>query len=89
MQANARVIKNYRHKLLDAMTSSIKESFESHYTEYQHDMLGYLDTLGWIYKDIIPRAFACIDLNFDAASVVATLRTSRMATACRSVTVRR
>jgi exocyst complex component 3 len=53
MQANARVIKNYRHKLLDAMTSSIKESFESHYTEYQHDMLGYLDTLGWIYKDII------------------------------------
>jgi hypothetical protein len=26
---------------------------------------------------------------FDAASVVATLRTSRMATACRSVTVRR
>jgi len=53
MQANARVIKNYRHKLLDTITASIKQAFENHYNEYQYDLLGYIDTLGWIYKDII------------------------------------
>ncbi|WVQ64546.1 uncharacterized protein L199_002713 [Kwoniella botswanensis] len=53
MQANARVIKNYRHKLLDVMTNSIKESFENYYLDNQYDMLGFIEGLGWIYKDII------------------------------------
>lgn len=53
MQANARVIKNYRHKLLDVMAKSIKTAFEQHYAEYEYDLLGYIETLGWIYKDII------------------------------------
>jgi exocyst complex component 3 len=53
MQANARVIKNYRHKFLDAMTASIRSSFEAHYEEHQYDLLAFIETLGWIYKDII------------------------------------
>ena len=53
MQANARVIKNYRHKLLDTITASIKEAFADHHEQHQYDMLGYIETLGWIYKDII------------------------------------
>ncbi|WWC57845.1 uncharacterized protein I303_100380 [Kwoniella dejecticola CBS 10117] len=53
MQANARVIKNYRHKLLDVMTNSIKEAFDNHYMDNQYDMLGFIEGLGWIYKDII------------------------------------
>jgi exocyst complex component 3 len=53
MQANARVIKNYRHKLLDAMTASVKKAFAIHYEENQYDLLGFIETLGWIYKDII------------------------------------
>lgn len=53
MQANARVIKNYRHKLLDTMKASIKQAFDSHYEQHQYDLLGFIETLGWIYKDII------------------------------------
>lgn len=53
MQANARVIKNYRHKLLDAIKGSIKTAFQSHAEEYAQDPLGFIETLGWIYKDII------------------------------------
>lgn len=53
MQANARVIKNYRHKLLDAITTSIRGAFAAHFDEYRNDLLGYVETLGWIYKDII------------------------------------
>ncbi|WWC85547.1 uncharacterized protein L201_000411 [Kwoniella dendrophila CBS 6074] len=53
MQANARIIKNWRHKLLDVMNNSIKEKFNNHYLDNQYDMLGFIEGLGWIYKDII------------------------------------
>ncbi|RXK37654.1 hypothetical protein M231_05066 [Tremella mesenterica] len=53
MQANARVIKNYRHKLQDTMTSSIKSSFEGHLKECDTDYLSFIEGLSWIYKDII------------------------------------
>lgn len=53
MQANARVIKNYRHKLLDVMAKSIQKAFALHHAEYEYDLLGFIETLGWIYKDII------------------------------------
>jgi exocyst complex component 3 len=53
MQANARVIKNYRHKLLDAMKASVKAAFERQLEDCQGDFLGLIEELGWIYKDII------------------------------------
>ena len=53
MQANARVIKNYRHKFLDTLTASIKAKFDNHLVENEMDMLGFIEGLGFIYKDII------------------------------------
>ncbi|KAL7418939.1 SNARE-binding exocyst subunit S6 [Cryptotrichosporon argae] len=53
MQANARVIKNYRHKLLDAMSAAVRQAFEAHYASCEGDLLSWLETLGWIYKDVI------------------------------------
>ncbi|KAK8845383.1 hypothetical protein IAR55_006096 [Kwoniella newhampshirensis] len=53
MQANARVIKNYRHKLLDAMTASVRQAFDDHFLDNQYDFLAFIDGLGWLYKDII------------------------------------
>ena len=53
MQANARVIKNYRHKVLDAITASVNASFDHHYEEHQYDMLAFIEGLSFIYKDVI------------------------------------
>ena len=53
MQANARVIKNYRHKFLDTLTASVKSAFDNHLVKNEMDMLGFIDGLGFIYKDII------------------------------------
>ena len=53
MQANARVIKNYRHKMLDAMTNSIRAAYNAHLEGNREDMLGFIEDLNWIYKDII------------------------------------
>lgn len=53
MQANARLIKNYRHKMLDAITASVKASFDHHYEDYQNDMLSFIEGLSFIYKDVI------------------------------------
>ncbi|OXC71290.1 hypothetical protein AYX13_00157 [Cryptococcus neoformans] len=53
MQANARVIKNYRHKFLDVMKSTVQQSFEEYFLDNQHDFLEFIEGLGWVYKDII------------------------------------
>jgi hypothetical protein len=53
MQGNARVIKNYRHKLLDTISTSIKRSFTEAIEREQGDHLAFLENLSWIYKDIL------------------------------------
>ncbi|WVQ76413.1 hypothetical protein IAR50_006079 [Cryptococcus sp. DSM 104548] len=53
MQANARVIKNFRHKFLDVLKASIAQSFENHYLDNQYDFLAFIEGLSWVYKDII------------------------------------
>ena len=53
MQANARVIKNYRHKMLDAMRDSIRQVYDRHLEANEHDILAFIEGLGWIYKDVI------------------------------------
>ncbi|KAF8216410.1 exocyst complex component Sec6 [Mycena galopus ATCC 62051] len=52
MQANARVIKHYRLKITKAITDSIKRKFEVAYEEAP-DPTDFLDSLGWMYQDII------------------------------------
>jgi exocyst complex component 3 len=51
MQANARLIKNYRHKLMDKITASVRKSFDD--AEIQAtDGVGFLDDLTWMFKDL-------------------------------------
>jgi hypothetical protein len=51
--ATARQIKNYRHKLLDAMQDSIKGKFEYFLTQAGDDRMQFIESLSFIYKDII------------------------------------
>ncbi len=53
MQGSARVIKNYRHKLLDTISTSIKQSFDDAMEREGGDYLAFVENLGWIYKDIL------------------------------------
>lgn len=51
MQANARLIKNYRHKLMDKITASVRKSFND--AEIQAtDGVGFLEDLTWMFKDL-------------------------------------
>ncbi|OCH85263.1 exocyst complex component Sec6 [Obba rivulosa] len=53
MQANARVIKHYRSKVMKAITDSIKAKFEDAYTQDENNPNAFLEDLGWIYQDLI------------------------------------
>ncbi|KAK4686507.1 exocyst complex component 3, partial [Tremellales sp. Uapishka_1] len=53
MQANARQIKNYRHKLLDIMTNSIQKNFDLLLEDCGGDLLAFIEQLSFIYKDVI------------------------------------
>ncbi|KAF7308598.1 Exocyst complex component Sec6 [Mycena chlorophos] len=53
MQANARVIKHYRSKITKAITDSIKAQFEEAYKQNEQDPAQFLNSLGWMYQDII------------------------------------
>jgi len=51
LQANARVLKNYRHKLFAKMTESVHRSFSD--AEIQaSDGVGFLEDLTWMFKDL-------------------------------------
>jgi hypothetical protein len=54
MQANARVIKNYRHKMLDAMEARIKAKFEAEWEGCRGDDLAFIHGLDeWLFADIV------------------------------------
>lgn len=53
VQGNARPIKNYRHKFLDAIEKNIKGKFADHYARNEMDLLSFIDGLDFMYKDII------------------------------------
>ncbi|KII85886.1 hypothetical protein PLICRDRAFT_178195 [Plicaturopsis crispa FD-325 SS-3] len=54
MQANARVIKHYRSKIVKAITDSIKAKFEEAYKDDERNPAAFLDGLDdWMYKDLI------------------------------------
>ncbi|VDC01385.1 unnamed protein product [Peniophora sp. CBMAI 1063] len=54
MQANARVIKHYRSKIMRTVVDSIRDKFEAAYQEQANNPAGFLDELAeWIYKDLI------------------------------------
>ncbi|RDX50807.1 exocyst complex component sec6 [Lentinus brumalis] len=53
MQANARVIKHYRSKVMKCITDSIQAKFDEVYAANERDPAGFLDDLVFIYKDLI------------------------------------
>ncbi|KAJ6621396.1 exocyst complex component sec6 [Mycena sp. CBHHK59/15] len=53
MQANARVIKHYRSKIVKAITESIKLKFEDAYKRDEQDPANFLGSLAWMYQDVI------------------------------------
>lgn len=54
MQAAARVIKNWRHKLLDTLSTSIATKFADHRAATAGDDVAYLDGLEkWMYADLL------------------------------------
>ncbi|KAI6042074.1 exocyst complex component Sec6-domain-containing protein [Pisolithus marmoratus] len=53
MQANARVLKHYRSKIMRAITESISSSFDDAFERHGRDPNAFLDNLGWIYRDLI------------------------------------
>ncbi|EPQ56510.1 exocyst complex component sec6 [Gloeophyllum trabeum ATCC 11539] len=53
MQADARVFKHYRSNITKTIIESIKRKFEDALKEYEQDPAGFLDSLGWMYQDLI------------------------------------
>ncbi|KAF9005961.1 exocyst complex component sec6 [Cyathus striatus] len=53
MQANSRVLKHYRSKVIKAIAESIKVKFEEAYARDLEQPVAFLASLTWIYQDII------------------------------------
>jgi exocyst complex component 3 len=53
MQANARIIKHYRSKIISQLSSSIKESFANAFHNASNDPITFLENIAWMYQDII------------------------------------
>lgn len=53
MQANARVLKHYRSRIVKAITESIQAKFEEAFQRDEHDPVGFLTNLTWMYQDLI------------------------------------
>ena len=53
MAARARVIKNYRNKIVQCIKDSIREKFKDAHERDRQNPTGFLENLGWMYQDII------------------------------------
>lgn len=54
LQANARVIKHYRSKMVKNITDSIKASFDNALKEDEEDPTQFVENLNkWLYKDLV------------------------------------
>ncbi|KAF8631872.1 hypothetical protein AX15_002142 [Amanita polypyramis BW_CC] len=53
LQANARVLKHYRSKIMKAMSESIREKFEEAHRLHEGNPLGFIENLQWVYQDLI------------------------------------
>lgn len=53
MAAKARVLKHYRAKIVKCIGQSIKDNFEEACAHYENDMSAFLDSLTWMYQDLL------------------------------------
>ncbi|KAL8279720.1 hypothetical protein RQP46_007815 [Phenoliferia psychrophenolica] len=52
LQAEARTIKHYRAKVMDAIRESCKQSIEASHAEFGDNGVEWLENLDWIYEDL-------------------------------------
>lgn len=52
LQAEARTIKHYRSKVMDAIRASCRTAIERSYVRHGEDGVGWMDELDWIYDDL-------------------------------------
>jgi len=53
MQADARTIKHYRHKLMKCISDSVASTFKNSFSPDIDNPSDFIEDLGWIYKDLI------------------------------------
>ncbi|KZT07502.1 exocyst complex component sec6 [Laetiporus sulphureus 93-53] len=53
MQADARIIKHYRMKIMKSITESITATFEEAYASSGENPAAFIENLDWIYQDLI------------------------------------
>ncbi len=86
--ATVRVIKNYRHKLLDAIQTSVQRSFSDALDRADGDHLAFLDALGWIYQDLLRIEDAVVPLfpaDYDIHGVFVRAYHTRLDAALQSI----
>ncbi|KAH9024304.1 exocyst complex component Sec6 [Lactarius pseudohatsudake] len=70
MQANARIIKHYRSRIMNNIAETINAKFEA-YLRDEKDPVGFLENLGWLYQDLIAierDVVACFPPHWDVYS---------------------
>ncbi|KAH8997795.1 exocyst complex component Sec6 [Lactarius hatsudake] len=71
MQANARIIKHYRSRIMKNIAETINDKFKVAYLRDEKDPVGFLENLGWIYQDLIAierDVVACFPPDWDVYS---------------------
>ncbi|KAH9973501.1 exocyst complex component Sec6 [Lactifluus volemus] len=71
MQANARVLKHYRSKVMKTISDTIKAKFDAAYLRNERNPIAFLENLGWVYQDLIAverDVVACFPQDWDIYS---------------------
>jgi exocyst complex component 3 len=53
MQAEARTIKNYKEKVIEAIELSCKLAIEASFAKYHEDGIAWIEDLDWIFDDLV------------------------------------
>lgn len=72
LQAEARVLKHYRSKIMKTITQSIQTKVNDAYARDEQDPTGFLDSLSWIYQDLIrieKDVIPCFPADYDIYSL--------------------
>lgn len=72
MQADARVLKHYRSKIIKAITQSIHDKVEDAYKQSEENPVAFLGGLTWLYQDIIrieSDVVPCFPKDYDVYSL--------------------
>ncbi|KIK08995.1 hypothetical protein K443DRAFT_127994 [Laccaria amethystina LaAM-08-1] len=72
LQAEARVLKHYRSKVIKTIIQSIQTKFNDAYARDEQDPMGFLNNLNWIYQDLIrieKDVVPCFPADYDIYSL--------------------